>query len=52
MSAHTTSKFSTRSWREMVEKADDKNRHYESTYPVAYVFSSNRVFRDKPGYDT
>ena len=39
-----------RSWREIVEKADDKNRHYESLYPVVYVFSNGRTFRDSTLY--
>lgn len=37
---------STRSFREVVEKADDKTRHYDSLYPVAYTFGDGRVFRD------
>lgn len=37
---------STRSFREIVEKLDDPNRHRDSLYPVVYVFSNNRQFRD------
>jgi len=37
---------STQSWREMVEKADDKDRHFESLYPVTYFFSNGRTRRD------
>ena len=34
------------SWREIVEKADDDNRHIDSLYPVVYIMLSGRKFRD------
>ena len=34
------------SWREIVEKADDDNRHIESLFPVVYLVSGGRKFRD------
>jgi len=37
---------STRSFREIVEKADDKSRVYDSLYPVVYKFGDDRTFRD------
>ena len=33
-------------WREIVESADNKDRNYESLYPVVYKCSNERVFRD------
>lgn len=33
-------------WRELVEKADDDNRHRDSLYPIVYRFSSGKVMRD------
>lgn len=38
--------MATRSWREIVEEADSKNRNYESRYPVVYKMSNERQFRD------
>lgn len=35
-----------RSWREIVEKADDEDRHKDSLYPVVYKVSGSREFRD------
>ncbi len=34
------------SWREIVEKADDDNRHQDSLFPVVYITSGGRKFRD------
>lgn len=36
----------TKSWREMVEKADDEDRHRESLYPVVYEFGGRVRKRD------
>ncbi len=36
----------TFSWREQVERIDDKNRHRESLYPVVYIFSNGKKRRD------
>lgn len=36
----------TFNWRDIVEKADDQNRHRDSLYPVVYIFSSGAVRRD------
>ncbi len=33
------------SWREVVEKADDADRHKDSLFPVVYIFNG-RKFRD------
>ncbi len=33
-------------WREMVERADNDDRHRDSLYPVVYVMSNGKVFRD------
>ena len=38
--------MTSRSWREIVEKFDDENRHRDSLYPVVYTFGSGRQFRD------
>ena len=38
--------FSTKSWREIVEKADDKDRHQDSLYPIVYEFSDGITKRD------
>ena len=39
----------TRQWRELVEKHDDKNRQRDSLYPIAYEFNGGEItFRD-PG---
>lgn len=35
-----------KSWREIVEQADDKNRHEDSLYPVSYEFSSGVKKKD------
>jgi len=37
---------STKSWKELVEEADDENRHIDSLYPVVYKFSNGKVRRD------
>ena len=37
---------STRSWREIVEEADTKDRHFESLYPVVYTFGGYLQKRD------
>ena len=37
---------STRNWREIVEKADDKQRHKDNLYPVVYIMQNGRKFRD------
>lgn len=38
---------STQSWREIVEKADDKEtRHKDSLYPEVYYFSNGKTKRD------
>ena len=34
------------SWREIVEKADGKDRHIESLYPVVYTFGGSVDKRD------
>jgi len=34
------------SWREIVEAADDKDRHYESLHPVVYTFGGTVQKRD------
>lgn len=34
------------SWREIVEKADDKNRNLDSLYPVVYRFGKGVIKRD------
>lgn len=34
------------SWREIVERNDDEDRHKDSLYPVVYKFSSGRKMRD------
>lgn len=34
------------SWREIVEKADDADRHKDSLFPVVYIVSGGRKFRD------
>ena len=39
----TSSEFS---WREEVERADDKNRHIDSLYPYVYKFSNGVLKRD------
>jgi len=36
----------TRSWRELVEKVDDENRHRDSLYPYVYEFSNGEKKRD------
>ena len=33
-------------WREMVERADNDDRHRDSLYPVVYIFSNGKVMRD------
>ena len=33
-------------WRELVEDADDENRHRDSLYPIAYRFSQGVIKRD------
>ncbi len=38
----TSSQFE---WREVVEKADDDDRHVNNLYPVVYIFNG-RKFRD------
>jgi len=37
---------STFSWREEVEKADGRDRHTESLYPVVYTFGGSVTKRD------
>ena len=36
----------TFSWREFVEKSDDKDRHVDSLYPKVYFFSGDNARRD------
>lgn len=38
--------MTSRSWRELVEKYDDEDRHKDSLYPVVYHMSGGRDFRD------
>jgi hypothetical protein len=40
----TTSR--TFSWREVVEKIDDEDRHKNNLYPVVWKFSNGQVKRD------
>ena len=34
------------SWRELVERIDDEDRHIDSLYPYVYFFSGGRKLRD------
>ena len=36
----------TRDWRELVENADNEQRHNDNLYPVVYTFRNGRQFRD------
>lgn len=37
---------SQKDWREVVEEADNDDRHRDSLYPIVYRFSSGKVMRD------
>jgi hypothetical protein len=39
----------TFSWREVVEQADDKDRHRDSLYPEVYYFGNGAVIRRDSG---